>query len=79
MVGLIGRDVAGAASREHDSESLQYLNALLDRRSFLRSVHTWPLDLESASRVAFYLVIPPLAWVGAALVEMFVTSFVGVG
>jgi hypothetical protein len=33
-----------------------------------------PRDAREHSRVAFYFVIPPLAWVGAALVEMFVNA-----
>ncbi|MGD8417313.1 MAG: hypothetical protein PVH91_09665 [Pseudomonadales bacterium] len=42
-------------------------------RSLLLS--NWPLDLSLVSRVAVYLVIPPLAWVGAAVVENVVQRF----
>ena len=68
-----------AASRDHATESLSRLNALLERRAHLRGVHTWPMDLRGVSRVAFYLVIPPLAWVGAALVEILVMALLGAG
>ena len=29
----------------------------------------WPFDVGVMTRLAFYLVIPPLTWVGAALIE----------
>jgi hypothetical protein len=66
-----------AASRAHDPQPLLHLNALVDRRAYLRGVRTWPMDLGAISRVGFYLIIPPLAWVGAAVVEMIVTRLLG--
>lgn len=65
------------ASREHDAPSLLALNALVERRAYLRGVHTWPMDLRAVSRVGFYLIIPPLAWVAAALVEMLLVRLLG--
>lgn len=65
------------AERDHAADALAYLNALLERRAFVQAQHTWPMDLRGAARVGFYLIVPPLAWVGAALVEMVVQAFVG--
>lgn len=38
-------------------------------RHQLAAMPAWPLSLRRFGRVGFYLVIPPLAWVAAALVE----------
>jgi hypothetical protein len=77
-LAAIEADIA-AASRGHDEQPLLHLNALVERRAYLRSVHTWPMDLRAVSRVGFYLIIPPLAWIAAALVEMLVENFLARG
>lgn len=53
-----------------DSSSLTEASALLDLRERIERVSSWPLGLEGVRRLFFYLVLVPLAWVGAALVEM---------
>jgi hypothetical protein len=65
------------ASRDFDAPATQTLNALLDRRAYVSEQHGWPMDVRMVSRAAFYVVIPPLAWVGAALVERAIESFIG--
>lgn len=65
------------ASRAFDATETQQLNALLDRRTYLSEQHGWPMDLRLVSRAAFYVVIPPLAWVGAALVERSIEALIG--
>ncbi len=65
------------ARRGHAADAIVHLNALLERRGYVQALHPWPMDLRSVSRVGFYLVIPPLAWIGAALVEMAVQAFIG--
>jgi hypothetical protein len=62
------------ASRDPAGPALAELNDLVARRGFLQGLHAWPMNFRGVSRVAFYFVIPPLAWVGAALVEMFVNA-----
>lgn len=47
---------------------------LLAWRRELLAISEWPLDARSLGRLAFYLVIPPLTWVGAALIEHLVES-----
>jgi hypothetical protein len=64
-------DAAIAATDQRlEVSALNRLNALTTRRALLKGVHEWPLDVRAVSRVGFYLIIPPLAWIAAALVEM---------
>jgi len=51
------------------------LALLTQHRETLRSFPTWPIDVGLIGKVLFYLVIPPLAWVAAALVERGVERF----
>lgn len=50
-----------------DLQRLELSLAHLDR---IRAVPTWPLDLRLVGRIFVYVIIPPLAWIAAALVEM---------
>jgi hypothetical protein len=47
---------------------------LLAWRRELLAATEWPVDGRSLGRLAFYLVIPPLTWIGAALVENLVET-----
>jgi hypothetical protein len=40
----------------------------------ISQVSTWPFDLGNIARLALYLIIPPLTWAGAALIENVVDS-----
>jgi hypothetical protein len=62
------------ASRDVQSGELLRLNALLERREFIKGLRHWPMDLSIFSRFLLYVLIPPLAWTGAALVEMYLDS-----
>jgi len=55
-------------------EETERLELLLAHRERLVEARTWPLDLRLLSRVVFYLIIPPLAWVAAAVVERIVDA-----
>lgn len=55
-----------------DLESITALNRLLERRDRVKALHTWPLDFSIWSRLIFYGLIPPLAWIAAAMVEVLV-------
>jgi len=59
------------------AEASARLEALLAHRDRLRAARTWPLSTGLLSRVLLYLVIPPLAWAGAALVERVVDQLLG--
>lgn len=50
-----------------DLQRMELSLAYLDR---IRSVPSWPIDLALLGRIFAYVIIPPLAWVAAALVEM---------
>ena len=71
-VRRINSSLDGLRSEEElytDRERLEAINNLLDHRAHVQGVPDWPSDVGSVSRLAFYLIIPPLTWVGAALIE----------
>ena len=53
---------------------LAHLSDLLAMRERVRGVHDWPMDMTTYRRVGLYVIIPPLAWIGAAVVEMVLAS-----
>ncbi len=53
------------------------LAPLLVYKREVAEVRELPFDVGSYARAAFYLLLPPLTWVGAALIENVVDSFVG--
>jgi len=59
-----------------DRDDLGQLALLTEHRETLRGFPSWPVDIGLIGKVLFYLVIPPLAWVAAALVERAVDSVV---
>lgn len=56
-----------------DRDSERYLLLALYRQRIV-DTSEWPLSAGSASRVVLYVVIPPLAWVAAAVVENLVSN-----
>ena len=62
-------------STDLDDESLARLNGLIARRDQVQHTRTWPMDITIFSRFLFYVFIPPLAWLGAALMEVMLDSF----
>jgi hypothetical protein len=65
--------LVGEADRGGSPAALQSFETLLAHRQRLRGQRTWPLDTALLSRLFVYLIIPPLAWAGAAVVERVVT------
>ena len=57
-------------------DKMAELTALLAYRREISQVSTWPFDLSSMTRLSLYLVIVPLTWAGAALIERLVNFFV---
>jgi hypothetical protein len=51
------------------TEVLEDLAPLLVYRREIAQVSTWPFDGSNVTRMTFYLIIPPLTWAGAALIE----------
>jgi hypothetical protein len=48
---------------------LQTLETLMQHRDRIAETLLWPINRSLYSRLAFYIVIPPIAWLGAAFVE----------
>lgn len=54
------------------SEALPAMNQLLIYRREIAAVSEWPFNAGVASRLVFYLVIPPLTWVAAGLIDLMI-------
>jgi hypothetical protein len=67
----------GDLSGGDNAETIVRSEALLAHRDRLRAASTTPLGSRLLSRVLFYLVLPPLAWAGAALVERMLIQALG--
>lgn len=57
-------------------EQMTELAPLLAYRREITQLSTWPFDVGSVTRLLLYLVIVPLTWAGAALIERLVDSVV---
>jgi len=58
-------------------EDIASLELLLKRRERIQGLHTWPLNVSMISRLVIYGVIPPVAWIGAALMEWLIGRLLG--
>jgi hypothetical protein len=67
----------GMASEQSNAADMTLLESLLQRRERVKAINTWPLDVAIWRRLFFYVLIPPLAWSGAALVEVLIDKFLG--
>ena len=65
-------DAIENANRDLEPDALRYLGDLLRQRESIQHAREWPLDTTAFSRIAIYFVIPPIAWVGGALVEILI-------
>ena len=63
------RQVADA-SRVAEPDSLIQIELLMQHRDRVRHASAWPIDLSIAFRLILFIIIPPLAWLGAAFVEL---------
>jgi len=55
-------------------EQLEQLAPLLNYRREIHNAPTWPFDLGNVTRLMLYLIIPPLTWIAAALMENLIDS-----
>jgi hypothetical protein len=62
------------ADRDLEPASMSYLGDLLQQREAIQRAREWPLNTTAFSRIAVYFVIPPIAWVGSALVEILIQA-----
>ena len=65
------------ASEQSSAADMAALESLLQRRDRIKVIQTWPLDVAIWRRLFFYVLIPPLAWSGAALVEVVIDKILG--
>jgi hypothetical protein len=65
------RDGALANDGERKTTATQRLPGLLAYEERIERVREWPFDFPARLRFSFYVLIPPLSWVAAALVERF--------
>jgi len=73
----INKQIVGAPE-DTKKENIDRLEILLQRRDRVRALATWPLDMATWVRLLLYVLLPPLAWVAAALVEVAITGALGV-
>jgi len=66
-----------AASKSLKHDDITLLESLLQRRERVLTAPTWPIDIAFLQRLIIYIIIPPLAWVAAALVEYLLAGFLG--
>lgn len=57
-----------------DPTVLDEVNRLLLYRREIQQVSEWPFDIPALTRMGVYLILPPLTWVAAALIENLVDS-----
>lgn len=62
-------EFSGGQELLQEPATLQEINSLLDHRAHIQHVSDWPIDIGGVSTLVLYLIIPPLTWVGAALIE----------
>lgn len=68
--------VRGSSTAPMELAELERLAPLLSYRTEIQHVPEWPFNAGLLTRLGFYLIIPPLTWVGAALVEFFLEDVV---
>jgi hypothetical protein len=66
--------IASRTQEGPDTAYLERLAPLLSYRREIASSSTWPFDIGNITRFSLYLIIPPLTWAGAALIENLVDS-----
>jgi hypothetical protein len=59
---------------EDESKPYDRLTPLLTYRREIAAIPEWPFDTSVVGRLAIYLIIPPLTWIGAALIEILVDA-----
>ena len=77
LVREIDDKIAGA-SKSLEGDNLHQLNALMQRREQIYRMRNWPMDISISARFLMYVFIVPAAWAGAALMEVFLDSVLGI-
>jgi len=64
----------GQDTLDLEAPELRQLTLLLSYRREITQVSTWPFDMGNITRLILYLIIVPLTWAGAALIENLVDA-----
>ena len=67
----------GVANRNLEVGPVAHLDHLVSLCNHVAHAREWPLNMTALSRVGLYIVIPPFAWTGAALIEIALTRMLG--
>ena len=79
------REAFKSATRSDDQQKrrltdsakrLEEINNLVGVRKEIGRTKEWPISIPVGMRVAFFVVVPPLSWVAASLVDWLVTQIV---
>jgi len=72
MLARVNDDMAPFSAPDRPDYSA--LEPLLTYRREVADASEWPFDTSVMGRLALYLIIPPLTWIGAALIEILVDT-----
>jgi len=72
----LGREIRILRASSADPATDLTLSPLLVYRREIADALEWPFDISIVARFALYLVIVPLTWIGAALIENLVDVFI---
>jgi hypothetical protein len=75
-LGRINAQLRAITNRATDADGLPAMNQLLIYRREIAAVSEWPFNASVASRLVFYLVIPPLTWIAAGLIDLIIERLV---
>lgn len=64
-------------SAEDDDVALAKIGGLLALEARIQAAREWPIDFSTVGRLAFYLAIPLVSWIGGALMERAVDAAIG--
>jgi hypothetical protein len=68
--------LGGGDGTDLGAAAMEQVAPLLHYRREIAELSTWPFDTGVVARLTLYLIIPPLTWAGAALIEKLVDSVV---
>ncbi len=74
---VIDRCWARLKSAEDDDVALAKIGGLLALEARIQAAREWPIDFSTIGRLAFYLAIPLVSWIGGALMERAVDAAIG--
>lgn len=76
LLADIDKKIANA-STELEGSAIEHLNGLLLRRDHVQRLRNWPMNISIAMRFMLYGFIVPMAWAGAALMEVLLDAVLG--